>query len=216
MKTIHRVALATLLGLSAVAGVQTVAHAQAYQPFWSARPVTDDSPAMGGALGFGDDMFRLAGHARFSMTSASDLGIEVVFDNYEDAIGDDSQRFGFGGDFKYLVVPDSERLPFDFAIQACFGMDFGDDVTHMLIPVGVLGSKAIAVDEGSRVITPFLGMYVVTEHVSVDGYDDASDTDVNGELRFGSAFQVTQNLNAYAAIHTGNGTMFFLGLTVGL
>jgi len=198
-------------------GWQGVARAQVYQPYWNAQPVSDDSPALGGAVGFGDDMFRLAGHGRFSMTSASDLGLELVFDNFEDDIGDDSQAFGFGGDYKYLVVPEGDKLPFDFAAQGCFGMEFGDDVTLMSIPFGVLGSKSILVDNEQRQITPFAAMYLIIEHTSVDTpAGDSSDTELEAEIRLGSAFQIKGNTHAYAALHTGNGTMFFLGFSAGL
>lgn len=216
MNRFTRVAVATLLFAIIGMGVTGVAHAQVYQPYWSARPVPDDSPAMGGAVGFGDDMFRLAGHARFSMTSMSDLGLELVFDNFEDATGDDSQRFGFGGDYKYQVVADGGSLPFDLAAQGCFGMDFGDDVTHFGIPFGMLGSKTIPVEDGGREITPFAGAYIVIDHVSIDAPGDNSETDVSGEIRLGSAFQIKGSMNAFAAIHAGNGTMFFLGFTAGL
>ncbi len=217
MNRFRRVALATLVVAAGVSGWQSVARAQVYQPYWNARPVTDASPAMGAVVGFGDNMFRIAGHGRFSMTSASDLGLELVFDNFEADNGDDSQSFGFGGDFKYLFVPDGPRLPFDFAGQACFGMEFGDDVTSLFVPFGVLGSKSIPVDSGSRMVTPFAGMYAVVTHTSVDTpAGDASDTDVDVEVRFGSAFQIAGQTHAFAALHVGNGTMFFLGFTAGL
>jgi len=208
MNRLQRVAMVTLFGLAGTLIGQGTAHAQVFQPYWNARAVPDDSPAMGAVVGFGDNMFRIAGHGRFSMTSKSDLGLELVFDDFED----DS------GDFKYLVVPESEKVPFDLAAQGCFGMEFGDGVTEMIVPFGVLGSKSIAVDNGKRKVTPFAGLYVVIEHVKVDvgGGEDASDTDVDAEIRFGSAFQIAGNTHAFAALHVGNGTMFFLGFTAGL
>jgi hypothetical protein len=206
--------------LTAVMGLawQGVATAQVYQPYWNARAVSDDSPALGGVVGFGDNMFRLAGHARFNMTSMSDLGLELVFDNIEDDIGDDNQFFGGGLDYKYTVVGEGERLPFDLAAQACAGMQWGDDVRTLTVPVGMLGSKAIAVDEGGRVITPYLGFYFIIDHVTVDvpGGGESSDTDVDAEIRFGSAFQIVGNTHAYAGLNFGAGTMFFLGFTAGL
>ena len=211
MNRYQRVATAALLGLAGIVGWQSTARAQVYQPYWNARPVPDESPALGAAVGFGDNMFRIAGHGRFAMTSASDLGLELVFDNFEDDIGDDSQLFGFGGDFKYLVVAQGDRLPFDLAAQGCFGMEFGEGDFHsMTIPFGVLGSKSIPVDEGNRNITPFAGAYVVIEDTNV------SNTDVDVEIRFGSAFQIAGRTHAFAALHVGNGSMFFLGFTAGL
>jgi hypothetical protein len=217
MNGFNRGARVLALAAIVVMGWQALAHAQVFQPYWSARAVSDDSPAMGGAVGFGDEMFRLAAHGRFSMTSMSDLGLELVFDNYDTGYGDDEQAFGFGGDFKYLIVGEGERLPFDLAAQAGFGMEFLDDVKSMVIPFGVLGSKSIPVGDEGRLVTPFGGAYVVIEHVKVDtGPDDATDTDVSAEIRLGSAFQIKGGTHAFAALHTGNGTMFFLGMTVGL
>ena len=216
MNRYQRAALAALLGIAGVLGWQATAQAQVYQPYWNARPVSDDSPALGGAVGFGDSMFRIAGHARFNMTSASDLGLELVFDDFEDDTGDDSQLFGFGGDFKYLIVGEGDRLPFDLAAQGCFGMEFGDGVKDLIVPFGVLGSKSITVDE-DRKITPFAGAYIVIDHTTVDvPGGDASDTDADVEIRFGSAFQLAGQTHAFAALHVGNGTMFFLGFTAGL
>lgn len=216
-KRCHHVASATLLAVAATLAWQGVAMGQAYQPYWNARPVSNDSPALGAVIGFGDNMFRIAGHGRFNMTSASDLGLEVVFDDFEDDVGDDSQFFGGGADFKYLVVPEGERLPFDLAAQACLGMQWGSDVRELVVPFGVLGSKAIMVDEG-RELTPFVAFHVVVEHVTVDvpGGGDSSDTDVDAEIRFGAAFQVAGQKHAFTALHVGNGTMFFLGFTAGL
>lgn len=211
MNRITRSASATLLGLLGLLVGHDLARAQVYQPYWNARAVSADSPAMGGAVGFGDNMFRIAGHARFSMTSASDLGLELVFDNFEDEIGDDSQLFGFGGDYKYLLVTDGTSLPFDLAAQGGFGMEFGDgDFRNMTIPVGVLGSKSVPVDDGNRLITPFAAMYIVIEDTNF------TDADVSAEMRFGSAFQITGSNHAFASLHVGNGTMFFLGFTAGL
>jgi len=198
-----------------VFGGQEAARAQVYQPYWTARPVTDESPALGGAVGFGDNMFRFAGHARFNISSASDLGLELVFDNFEDDIGDDTNYFGGGLDYKYLVIPEGERLPFDLAAQAGVGMEWGSDTSQLMVPFGFLGSKSIAVDDG-REITPFAGAYVVIENTSFDAPGTSDDTDVNAEIRIGAAFQIANSTRAYAALHVGNGTMFFLGFSVGL
>lgn len=209
-----RWALVGLLALPAVLGGRE-AGAQAYQPYWTARPVPTESPALGGAVGFGDDMFRFAGHARFNVSSASDIGLELVFDNFENNTGDDTNFFGGGLDYKYLVVAQGERLPFDLAAQAGLGMKWGSDTSQLIVPFGFLGSKSIAVDDG-RNVTPFAGAYVVVERVSVDapGVDD--DTDVNAEIRLGAAFEIARQTNVYAALHVGNGTMFFLGFSAGL
>lgn len=211
-----RAALLCAVVMLGVFGTHTAADAQVYQPYWTARPVVDDSPALGGAVGFGDSMFRFAGHARFSITSASDLGLELVFDNFEDDVGDDTHLFGGGLDYKYLVVADGARLPFDLAAQACVGMEWGDGLSLLTVPFGFLGSKSILLADDGREITPFGGAYVVIEHTSVDGPGDNDDTDVSAEIRLGTAFQIAGQKRAYAALHLGNGTMFFLGFSVGL
>lgn len=216
-QSLRRAAAASVLAAVGLCAWQSPARGQVFQPDWSARPVSADSPALGVAAGFGDSMFRIAGHGRFSISSASDLGIELAFDNIEDNVGDDSHFFGPAVDLKYLVIAEGDRLPFDFAAQAGAGMQWGSDVRFLTVPFGVLGSKTIDVDEG-RLITPFAAAYVIVEHVTVDlpGGRDDSDTDVELEIRFGSAFQVTGNNHAFAALHIGNGTKFFLGFTAGL
>lgn len=211
-----RALLVGSLALLGVMGIHETALAQVYQPYWTARPVDTDSPALGGAVGFGDDMFRFAGHARFNISSASDLGLELVFDNF-DTDFDDTHYYGGGLGFKYLAVAQGERLPFDLAAQACFGMEWGNDTTQMVVPFGFLGSKSIAVDEDDgRLLTPFTSAYVVVEHTSYDAAGVDDDTDVNVEIRLGAAFEVAARTNVYAALHIGNGTMFFLGFSAGL
>jgi hypothetical protein len=210
-----RVALISLLALLAVLGGHGAARAQAYQPYWTARPVSSDSPALGGAVGFGDDMFRFAGHGRFGISSASDLGLELVFDNFDNDFGDDTSYYGGGVDFKYLAVAEGERLPFDLAAQVCVGMEWGNDTTQLLVPFGFLGSKSIAMDDG-RELTPFVGAYVLVEQVSFDAAGVDDDTNVDVEIRLGAAFEVMKQSNVYAALHVGNGTMFFLGFSAGL
>jgi len=218
-KTVHirstRGALIAVLALLGILGSQETARAQAYQPYFTARPVPTDSPALGGAVGFGDDMFRFAGHSRFNISSASDLGIELVFDTFESDFEDDTHFYGGGLDFKYLVVAQGERLPFDLAAQACVGMEWGNDTSQLVVPFGFLGSKSIAVDD-DRMVTPFTSAYVVVEHTSFDAAGVDDDTDVNVEIRLGAGFEVTNRTNVYAALHIGNGTMFFLGFSAGL
>jgi hypothetical protein len=207
----------TLIGVLALLGVlagQEAARAQVYQPYFSARPVDTDSPALGGAVGFGEDMFRLAGHARFNITSSSDLGLELVFDNF-DTDFDDTHYYGGGLDFKYLAVAQGDRLPFDFAVQACVGMEWGNDTSQLTVPFGFLGSKSIAMNEDGE-LTPFASAYVVVEHTSFDAAGVDDDTDVNVEIRLGAAYEVATRSHVYAALHFGNGTMFFLGFSAGL
>jgi hypothetical protein len=122
-----------------------------------------------------------------------------------------------GVDFKYLIVPEGDRLPFDFAAQAAVGMLFGSGVRELRVPVGVLGSKSIPLDDG-REITPFASAYVIIDRVSVDipGGGDSSDTDMDVEIRLGAAAEVVGRTNLFAALHVGSGTMFFLGFTVAL
>ena len=215
-RTLHtRGALVVVLALVGIVGSQGTALAQVYQPYWTARPVVTDSPALGGAVGFGDDMFRFAGHARFNISSASDLGLELVFDNVETDFDDDTHYFGGGLDFKYLAVAAGERLPFDLAAQACVGMEWGNDTSQLVVPFGFLGSKSIAMNDG-QMLTPFTSAYVVVEHTSFDAAGVDDDTDVNVEIRLGAAFEVATRSNVYAALHIGNGTMFFLGFSAGL
>jgi hypothetical protein len=212
-----RAALIGVLALLGVLGSQETALAQVYQPYWTARPVDTDSPALGGAVGFGDDMFRFAGHARFNISSASDLGLELVFDSFDSDFDDDTHYYGGGLDFKYLAVAQGERLPFALATQACVGMEWGNDTSQLVVPFGFLGSKSIAMDEDDgRMLTPFASAYVVIEHTSFDAAGVDDDTDVNVEIRLGAAFEVATRTNVYAALHIGNGTMFFLGFSAGL
>ena len=66
------------------------------------------------------------------------------------------------------------------------------------------------------------GIYLLFDHVKIDApegapedYDD-SDSDFDVELRIGASAEIVKRGSVFAALHAGNGTMFFLGFNAGL
>ena len=190
------------------------ASAQVFYMYPGAPVVPDSAPALGTCLGIGDDMLRINGYGRFNISKNMDMGLELVFDR-----ASKKWRAGAGADLKYAIIPNSEEyvMPFDLAVNGGFGLTSGNDVTFWQIPVGAVISRTFDINEGSTV-TPYGGLYVLILHTSVDlgSAGTSSNTDTDVELRMGAAVGITENLNIHATLHVGSGTIFYLGLNLGV
>jgi hypothetical protein len=211
------------MGLIAVAalalvGAATTVRAQVYHQQPGAPVVGETEAAVGATIGLGDDIVRLLGYGRFNVTEVSDVGIALVMDRFDPGHGADGWRFGAAADFKYAIVPTETTLPFDLSVDGGFGFQTGADVTNIDIPVGGVISRPLALSD-DRVLEPYGGLYLVIRHVSVDtppGAPDASDTDLDVELRLGASIEVGGGTSAFATVHVGDLDMFFLGVNVSL
>ncbi len=206
-----------ILTMLAVAAVLCgPASAQVFYSFPGARTVPDTSPALGLTTGFGDQFFRLLGFARFNAAQRADLGFELVYDDLDTGPGsEDSGRFGGGLDFKYAVVPGRPDSPVDVAVQVGAGVLTRSEVTLVKVPFGALVSHTFPLS-GNREVVPYGGVYLVIDYVNYDSprLDDGTDLDV--EMRLGGSVEIGDHASVFAAFHTGNGTMFFLGFSASL
>jgi len=178
------------------------ASAQVYYMFPGAQTVADNEAAVGGAVGFADDLFRMVGYGRFNMNPKSDLGVEIVID-----VNNSNGRFGAGADYKYFILPADESFPLDLAVQGGLGFETGNSFTNFNIPLGGILSKDLKT-QGGTTIVPYGGLYMVISHFSSDFFDD---TDVDLELRFGSSFQISNAGDLFVAIHIADEVAFFAG-----
>jgi len=206
-----------LLVAAAIAASAPNAPAQVFYSYPGARPVTDQSPSLGLFAGFGDDLIRLGGFGRFNVTPVADLGIEAIYDNVDSEGGGDDTGFGGAGiDGRYLIVAASEDVPLDIALQAGAGFRARSDFLHIRVPIGGVASHDFFYDDNRRIV-PFGGVYMLMDYVKIEsGPEDYSDTDFDVELRLGASAEIIARGSVFAALHTGNGTMFFVGFNAGL
>ncbi|HEX6791806.1 MAG TPA: hypothetical protein VF247_10895 [Candidatus Krumholzibacteria bacterium] len=206
-----------LVGIASLVVLAGGAHAQVFYSFPGAHPVTDSAVALGLVSGFGDNVVRLGGFGRFNLSSSADLGLEVMWDNVDaENTSGDTDFWGAGLDGKYLIVSADGDMPLDIAVQAGGGFESRSDYLNIHVPFGGLASHDFMMNDGRR-ITPYGGVYFVYDHVKIDYADgtDASDSDFDVEMRVGASAEIVKRGSLFAALHAGNGTMFFLGFNTG-
>ena len=194
------------------------ARAQVFYSYPGARPVTDTSPSLGLVAGFGDNTVRLGGFGRFNLSPVADLGLEAMYQNVDtEDTSNDTSSGGAGMDGKYLLAEADGSMPLDIAVQAGAGFLAGSGFLDVHVPLGGLASHDFIMNDGRR-ITPYGGVYFLFDYVSFDapaGVDD-SDTDFDVEMRIGASAEIVKRGSLFAALHAGNGTMFFVGFNAGL
>lgn len=204
------IAIVTLciIGAALPALFPSNADAQVFYAYPGAPVVSDEQPAIGPFIAIGDDLFRLAGYGRFNVTNQMDMGLELVFD-----LINDDWFAGAGGDLKYSIIPVDREMPFDLSLNAGIGFTSGNDITMILAPIGAVVSRPVKLSDGN-VLTPYGGVYVLIEHVSIDAgpFGDVSDTDTDVELRAGVSLELMNNLDVFTALHIGSGNKFYVGL----
>lgn len=210
-----RTALGVVLG--AVLAMAGPASAQVFYQYPGAVVVSDTEPATGATFGFGEDVLRLLGYARFNVTRVSDLGLEVLLDRYDPSGAADGWRFGAAVDFRYAIVPARTQLPFDLSVDVGIGFQTGVHFTNIDIPAGAVISRPLELRDG-RVLVPYGGVYLVYTHKSIDvpGGIDIGHDDMDAELRLGSSLNLGAGISAFANVHLGHGNRFAVGINASL
>jgi hypothetical protein len=195
----------------------TGASAQVFYSFPGARPVPDSSPAMGLVAGFGDHVVRLGGFGRFNLSSKSDLGLEAVFNNVKSDTGNDTGYGGGGIDGKYLFFQSRQDMQIDISANAGVGVLARSSFYNIHVPFGAIASHDFTTSDGRR-ITPFGGLYFIYDYDHVDAPEPAGggDSKFDMEMRIGASAEIVKRGSLFAALHAGNGTMFFIGFNAGL
>lgn len=197
-----------IIGIALPALCPMNADAQVFYAYPGAPVVSDEQPALGPFIAIGDDLFRLAGYGRFNVTDQMDMGLELVFD-----LIDDDWFAGAGVDLKYSIIPVDREMPFDLSLNGGIGFTSGNDITMILAPVGGVISRPLKLSNGN-VLTPYGGVYVLIEHISIDAgpFGDFSDTDTDVELRAGVSLRLAEMIDIFTALHIGSGNKFYTGL----
>ncbi len=193
--------------------VAPVVNAQVYYAYPGAPPVQENAPALGVTLGFGDDLFRAVGFGRFNINNYADLGLELVLDS-----DDDDFRGGAAVDVKYAIVPRNSTMPFDLSLNSGFGLETGEDITNVNIPIGAMVSHEFELSSNNTLV-PYGGVYFMIQYLNWDIDDgpgdrdfDEDDWDTDVELRLGTALHFTPGMAAFATLHLGAGDRFYIGL----
>ncbi|HET6463626.1 MAG TPA: hypothetical protein VFH33_07485 [Candidatus Krumholzibacteria bacterium] len=194
------------------------ARAQVFYSYPGAKPVTDASPSLGLVAGFGDNVVRLGGFGRFNLTQKSDLGLEAMYNNVkgEDST-DDTGFYGAGIDAKWQFFESRQDMQIDIAANVGGGFLARSGYTNIHVPIGAIASHDFTMNDG-RLIVPYAGVYFLFDYVKFDvpGGGDDSNTDGDAELRIGASAEIVKKGSLFAALHAGNGTMFFIGFNAGL
>lgn len=196
----------------------SASRAQVFYSFPGAKPVTDASPSLGLVAGFGDNVVRLGGFGRFNLSQKSDLGLEAMYNNVKnDATDDDTGYYGAGIDGKWWFFEARQDMQIDIAANLGAGFLTRDDYWDIHVPIGAIASHDFIVNDG-RVITPYAGFYLIVDHFRVEGPEGShsSDTDSDAEIRIGASAEIVKKGSLFAALHAGNGAMFFVGFNKGL
>jgi hypothetical protein len=206
------------IAMVAACALSSAAHAQVFYSFPGAKPVTDASPSLGLVAGFGDNTVRLGGFGRFNLSSNADLGLEAMFQNVKAEGTDNDTAFGGGGaDGKYQFFHARQDMQIDIAANVGVGVLAKSGFYDVHVPFGALVSHDFNLNDG-HLLLPYAGLYFVYdyEHVDVPAPADNSNSDFDTELRIGVSYDVVKKGSLFAALHAGNGTMFFIGFNAGL
>lgn len=201
-----------------VALLSPAVSAQVFYTYPGAPPVEKNEPAVGATIAFGDHLFRLLGYGRFNVNSVSDIGIELLTDR-ADAVDGKAWRGGLAADYKYAIVPKETEMPFDLSVNSGFGYQWGGELSNLVLPIGGLMSRPVQLESG-YIIMPYGGVYVLFQYEwwdlppGVPG--DTSDWSTDVELRLGGSFVIKESSKAYASLHLGAGTKFYLGINFSL
>jgi len=215
MRTMLRGVAVAVVAMCALAGA---AQAQVFYSFPGAKPVSDASPSLGLVAGFGDNVVRLGGFGRFNLSSRADLGLEAMFNNVKGEGTAEDTGFGGGGlDGKYQFYSARQDMQIDIAANAGVGVLARSSYYNIHVPFGVLASHDFTMKDG-RLIVPYAGLYFIYDfvHVDVPAPADNSDSHFDTELRIGASAEIVKKGSLFAALHAGNGTMFFIGFNAGL
>jgi len=188
------------------------ADAQVFYQYPGAPTVEPKHFDAGGYLSGGDNLFRFGGSGRLGLARYWDVGFEALVESQ-----DSSWRGGAGGDVRYQLFPNTDKLPLDLAADAGFGFVSGDGVTIYQTPIGAVVSSPLRTDNGT-VITPYLGIYAVYVRVKVKvtGVPDATNNAVEAMLRGGASVRFGEKLELYGTLQLGPDDLASIGINYSL
>jgi hypothetical protein len=103
----------------------------------------------------GSEVFRAGILSRFLLSTDFDMGLQVVFDRYEE-----KGFIGLGFDLKFRIPVTTSTTPIDIALDAGAGVLEASDRRRIFLAPGVLVSGR-AVTAGETILEPYLGLYAL-------------------------------------------------------
>ena len=203
----RRLAMLTLLLSIVSAGA---ASANAFGQFIPASPLRGGDNMFGGYLLFGDrvgDDVGLLGQVRFSSSPKFDWGLQLGF------AGGEETAVLIGGDIRPNLHASNEDLPLDIAFDLGLGLSIADHVTILEIVPAIEASHTFDLEGSSSSLSPYMSVGIDINHVSVEDFDDDTDTDI--VARFGLEWAATRKLAIMAELGVGDpANDFILGVNV--
>jgi len=205
LKHLYRLAAIVIVTLV----VATPAAAQVFFTYPDAHVVQKTRIFMGPYVAAGpNNLYRASGYARLGMTDFLEGGVELVAERR------DGETIGGGGlDLKFGLLPDSQAIPFDIALNVGVGFLRNDALRVFQIPLGGIISAAYDLESG-RVFIPYLGAYllIVDTKSQRNTSTPVTNTDWDAELRLGAQYRINPSFAMYASIHFGREGLFLFGL----
>jgi hypothetical protein len=170
------------------------------------------APLMGGGNEFGvylllNNDAGLLGQARFASGPKFDWGLQVGF------AGGDETAVLLGGDIRPILHASNDDVPIDVAFDAGLGLSIADHVTILEVLPSIEGSHRFDLDNSSSSLSPYMSIGLNINHVSFDGGDDHTDTDLIA--RFGLEWEANQKFGVIGEFGVGDGTSdFILGANI--
>lgn len=202
--------LATLLLLLALPLASRVTPAEAHA-FGQNIPA---SPLRGGHNLFSVDLVLdqgdnagVLGQARFQNGSKLDWGLQVGFQ------GGGSGALLLGGDLRPHLTSASSDSPLDLAADVGLGLTIGDNATVVQVVPAIEASHRFPLSGTSQALTPYGGLGIDFNHISVDNVGSNTSTDVVGRL--GLEWEAAPKLSVVGEFGFGDpANDFILGVNV--
>jgi hypothetical protein len=187
----------------------TNASAQVFYQYTEAPVVPAGEIATGPYVAIGENkLFRAGGFIRMNATKHFDVGFELLADSY-----DGHARGALGADFRVSIFSSYKAIPFDLSLGGGLGFMSGGDVRTIQAPIGGVISSPFKSDSGSTLV-PYLGVYllIINSDVDLGSGRNASDTDIDVELRGGARYTLAAGPDLFLTLFVGREAMVMFGV----
>jgi hypothetical protein len=167
----------------------------------------------------GSDLFRAGVLSRFLLSKDFDMGLQAVFDRYEE-----KGFIGLGFDIKFRIPVTTSTTPIDIALDAGAGLLEASDRRRIFLAPGILVSGR-AVTAGEERLEPYLGLYALFSRRSWKGGRCETDSglacqvwdeDFRGEamLRAGMKIPLRKDFQLLVEMNVNGDVMFGAGVNI--
>jgi hypothetical protein len=169
----------------------------------------------------GNDAFRTGIAARFNVTAAADVGVQLGFDRLCE-----KSFWGGGADLKLVLLESRKNLPLGLALDASFGKLDSREVKQYLFGFGILASGIIETSEW-RTMEPYVSFIVLVKQIDrgdiprrdpIEGClclpASGDDTDARALVRAGLKLSLTKETQLLFETELGKHPLFGAGVNV--